>query len=274
VQHLEFDITDDDQFLQINGQPVFPPPQTLIPISLKAPQIRTSDKSHTTPLRLGYALEVLPSLQEVTDIALTPIQFTVLDLQGVPVKVDTVKIDLIQSWGKLHIARISNIPYKDTPGADRCENSLCRLRAIITNRLRKMIEMAKEHAGKAKTWFKNTCGGRKHRPVEGAQKEHKKVHHHGHHRHHRVKHILKQFTRFFVIPAVLGVLGGILACAIGMLVGQVLVALWSRFRRGGERASVMNGETALADDEKDALVGDEGMPPHYEDVDVVVVEQK
>jgi hypothetical protein len=254
LQHLEFDITDDDHFLQINGQPVFPPPRTLIPIALKAEQIRKSDQSHTKPLRLGYAMEVLPTISEVTDISVTPIQFTVLDLQGLVVRVDTVRVDLVQSWGKMHIARITQIPYAESPGANQCTTSICRLRYIIANRLRKMIEAAKAHAGKAKTWIKNGCGGRKHAQA-GAKSAHKNSHSNVHDRHGRVRHFIKKAVLFFVPAAVFGIL------------------FYCRNRRSrGEGARGL--EAAIEDDEKDALVENGEMPPQYEDVDVIVVEEK
>lgn len=264
--HLEFDVTDDDQFLQINGQPVFPPPQTLIPITLKASQIRTSDQSQTGPLRLGYALEILPTVTEVTDISLTTVQLTILDIQGIPVKVDTVKIDVVQSWGHTHIARITRIPYSQSPGTDQCVTSICRLRAIIADRLGKMIDAAKAHASKAKGWFKNGCWGRKH-AQENAKQGQKRPHHHAHHRHGGFRHFMKQTFHFVVLPAMLGVSFGLAVCVIGMVIGQTLARCVKRPRRA-------DAEIPVEEDEKDALMETGEMPPQYEDVDVVVVEQK
>lgn len=209
-------------------------------------------------------------MSEVTDIALTPMQFTILDLQGVPVQVDTVRVDLLQSSGHLHIARITRMPYSESPGADQCTTSVCRLRAIIANRLRKMVESAKAHAGKAKTWIKHGCPGRKHAQA-AADQDGKKSHHHVHHGHGRLHHLLKQTVHFFLLPALFGVAGGLVACAFGMLVGQALASCMNR-RSRREGARVL--EVAVGDDEKDALVENGEMPPQYEDVDVIVIEQK
>jgi hypothetical protein len=63
-----------------------------------------------------------------------------------------------------------------------------------------------------------------------------------------------------------------MACAVGMLVGQALVYLWFRFHRGGQRGNIRLVEVAVSEDEKDALVETEDLPPHYDDVNVVVVE--
>ena len=274
LKHLEFDITDDDQFLQINGQPIFPPPKTLIPVALTASQTRTSDQSTTEPLRLGYALEVLQTKSEVTDITLTPLQLTILDLNGVSVQVDTVKLDLIQSWGHLHIARITRIPCSQSPGANVCCTSMCRLRAIIANRLRKMIAAAKARAGNAKTWIKNGCSGKK--PAQAdAEQGHQHPYRQGRHGHARLRHFFRQTVHFFVLPALFGVAGGLVACALGMLIGQALAScLNRRSRRQGARGLVRDGEIAIQDDEKDVLVENGEMPPQYEDVDVIVVEEK
>jgi hypothetical protein len=37
-------------------------------------------------------------------------------------------------------------------------------------------------------------------------------------------------VRFILLPAVLGVLAGLTASAVGMLVGQAIVFLWQRYR--------------------------------------------
>ncbi len=251
--------------------------------------MRPLDQAQTKPLRLGYALEVLPAVTEVSDIALTPIHFTVLDLEGISVRVDTVKIDLVQSWGHMHIARITRIPYAESPGANVCITSICRLRAIIANRIRKMAEAAKAHAGKAKTWIKNTCSGWRHSKVDA---EHKDDHmnaepkdckdaqpkgdmkqpHRLHHGHGRFRHFVRQTLHFFVLPAIFGVIGGLLACSLGMLVGQALAYLLNRRARDDRVSQTI--EAAVDADEKAALMEGAETLPQYEDVDVVVVEQK
>lgn len=63
-----------------------------------------------------------------------------------------------------------------------------------------------------------------------------------------------------------------MASAVGMLVGQALVYLWFRFHRGGQRGNIRLAEVAVSEDEKDALVEPRDLPPQYEDVEVVIVE--
>lgn len=268
-KHLDIDITDDDRLLRINGQPVFPPPQTFSPIVLEAEQVRSSDGVHSQPLRLGYALEILPSITEVTDVILTPIQLTILDLQGISVGVDTVKIDLIQTWGHMHIAKVDTIAYTQSPGADQCRTSICRLRAIIADRLQKMVDAAKAHAGKAKTWIKTGCAGRKHAQANAEQDPTRGHVPHTRHRHNRLRHFVHQTVHFFILPVCFGILGGLAACGIGMLVGQGLARCISYRSR-----QVENVESAVEQDEKDVLMDHGEMPPQYEVLDVVVVEEK
>jgi hypothetical protein len=199
---------------------------------------------------------------------------TILDLDGTPVHVDTVKIDLLMNIGGLSVAKISNIPFAQSPGAMECTTSLCRFRAIVIARVRSMLEAAKARAHAAGAWVKSGCrgkknGGSQHDQVVGGHPHHS---HHKYHKMHRFGHILHQTLRFFIIPALLGVIGGLVASAVGMLVGQSLVYLWFRFHRRGQRGNVRIVEVAVTEDEKDALVDTEELPPQYEDVEAVTME--
>jgi len=267
--------------LQINGQAVFSLDTPTRPPTLGAHQVRLSDSAPSRPLRLGYALEVLPPVSFPNDKGeIITLQFTILDLEGAPVHVDTIKIDLLRKVGGLSVAKISNIPFAQSPGASQCTTSLCRLRAIIVERVRTMLEAAKARAHATGAWVKSGCRGKKNGgQLHGQKAGHREHHHHeGHHKMHRVGHIIRQTLRFFIIPALLGVIGGLMASAVGMLVGQALVYLWFRFHRGGQRGNTRIVEVAVTEDEKDALVGaeveteSEVLPPRYEDVEAAVME--
>jgi hypothetical protein len=108
-------------------------------------------------------------------------------------------------------------------------------------------------------------------------------HHHGHHhRLHRFGQMLHQTLRFFVIPALLGVIGGLMASAIGMLVGQCISYLWIRFHRGGVRGCATGRdlrvvEIVVEEDEKNALIINEveiTELPAYKDVETGASEEK
>jgi hypothetical protein len=173
--------------------------------------------------------------------------------------------------GGLSVAKISNIPFAQSPGATECTTSLCRFRAIVIARVRSILEAAKARAHATGAWVKGGCRGKKNGGSQVADGHP----HHGppkHHKMHRFGHILHQTLRFFIIPALLGVIGGLMASAVGMLVGQSLVYLWFRFHRRGQRGNARIVEIAVAEDEKDALVDTQELPPQYEDVEAVSVE--
>ena len=274
--------------LKINEEAVFPLRAPATPVSIRAAQY-AQDASSTELANVGFALEILPPVQFEREIGeIIPIRFTILDLDGHPVHVDSLQVDLLRaqvddkdlSKSRLHIAKVAVIAYELTPGAAECETSTCRLRAIITARVRAMVAVAKAHAHKAKAWAKGACHGENHGKVAEAHGKEEdgtspgRPHrHHKHHSHkHHVSHVFHQTLRFFVIPALLGVVGGLLASAVGMLVGQAVVFLWLRTFRSGHRGNVRTVEVAISDDEKDTLVENGELPPQYEDVAVVVVE--
>ncbi|OAP57710.1 hypothetical protein AYL99_08448 [Fonsecaea erecta] len=296
--HLEFDV-DSQLGLTINDLPVFSSDldTASLPYIISAPQIRVEDGQQTDPVQLDFAWERLTPITSADepDKSILPIQFTILGLQGYPVKVDTITIDLLQTPDQTSIARISTIPFEDTPGATTCDTtsrwSLCRLRAIIVARLQAIMEAATARASAAtKAWGGSRgCRGRKgpkgFGPMdgEGAHHAHHKggPHRHGlhhrHHRFHRFGHMLHQTLRFFVIPALLGVIGGLVASAIGMLVGQMISYLWIKFHRNGRRGNAGHDirvvEIVIDEEEKDALVMNSQIeselppPPGYTDVE-------
>ncbi|EHY55275.1 hypothetical protein HRR83_009077 [Exophiala dermatitidis] len=282
--HLEFNV-DSDNSLTVNGVSIVPKKgATATPfVPLAAPQIRVEDGEQTEPILLDFAYERLPAItsdDESDKIIIHPTRLTILGLQGIPVKVDELAIDLLQTDKGTSIARIANIPFQETPGATTCDNtsskwSLCRLRAIIAARLQSLKEAAKAGAHATKGWVHGGkgCKGRK----MGAQGMHHHGHGHhntmgGHHDMHRFGHALHQTLRFFVIPALLGVIGGLTASAIGMLLGQLISYLWIKFHRNGRRghaSDVQVVEIVVDEDEKDALLidGELPPPPQYEDVE-------
>ena len=107
-------------------------------------------------------------------------------------------------------------------------------------------------------------------------------HHHGPHNFHHFGHMLHQTLRFFVVPALLGVIGGLMASAIGMLVGQTIGYLWLRFHRGGVRGQATGRdlrvvEIVVHEEEKDAFLANEEIIhelPVYKDVEAGVSDEE
>lgn len=243
-------------------------------------------------MQLDFAWEKLSPVTSADEPekSILPIRFTILGLHGYPVKVDTIAIDLLQTPDQTSIARISRIPFDETPGATTCDTtskwSLCRLRAIIAARLQAIMEAAKTRTSGARGWGHGKgCTGRKGRHGRHGH-SHQMGAHQGHqhrfHRFHRFGHMLHQTLRFFVIPALLGVIGGLVASAVGMIIGQLISYLWIRLHRGGRRGSqgIRAVEIVIEEDEKDALIlidsNDDSVapPPEYRDIEANVEEEK
>ena len=235
------------------------------------------DGTESSPVHLDFAIERLPSItsDQEQDVQIIPLRLTVLAVNGQAVKVDTLAIDVIHtdSDDSITIAQISQIPFKDTPGATTCNTSskwsICRFRAIVKARLEQMMEAARSHAHAAKGWMKKGgCRGSKMGMRGGhGHGHHRGPHHHGNHQFHKFGHMLHQTLRFFIIPALVGVIGGLMASAIGMLVGQLIIYTWIKFGRRGQRANDRIVEVVVEADEKDVLMAGEA-PPAYEHADV------
>lgn len=309
--HLEFD-THEHGF-QVNGHPIYPfeaakrARSTLV----KATQIRKDTHERSVDFPLNFAADVSSPVNSPDNdgVQLISVEFTILGLNGIPVKVPTISIQLIKTpHDEYVITQITVIPFHKTPGAKTCENSaswsLCRVKAILAARLKSMIEGAKDRCHKMQAWMQQKpkgCKGKRphgpglppppphkhhhdehehehhHKPEDyPPHHDHPKHHHpdgHGkHHKYHRVGHMLHQMFRFFVIPGVLGVIGGLAASAIGVLVGQAIVFFWVKAYRNGQRGPVRarQDEMIIIEDEKDGLLGEiEEALPEYRDVVIV-----
>ncbi|RVX66272.1 hypothetical protein B0A52_10199 [Exophiala mesophila] len=260
--HLEFGI-DTNQELTVNGHSPFSKNQ---PLALTARQIRLDDGQLGPVLDLDFALEKLPAVNshDTPDLSVTPLRLTILALQGHPVKADTVSISLLASPEQTSIAVVSTLPFKDSPGAPTCNTAsnwaACRYHAIVMAgiKARPISYSVQGSFPPAKPGCHMNSGSKS--VTKGA--------HHRHHYHaHHLGRLLHQTLRFFVIPALLGVIGGLVASAIGMLVGQLIVFVWVRFYRGDRRGEAHGRvvEIVVEEDEKDTLLaGEDIQPPLYE----------
>lgn len=215
-----------------------------------------------------------------------PVEFTVVGIENVPVKVNTVTLKLIQIPDQsFAIVNAEQIPFHETPGAGTCEGArawtFCRVKAIIADRISKVLNSTKDKANKVQDWVSEKTSGCgkghgffKHpRPQgDGPDGEHPHRHHwNGHkgqrHGAHRLGRMLHKALRLFVIPALLGVIGGLAASAIGMLVGQAIIHLWFRTYRNGQRGplGIYEREIALIEEEQVLLNEGEEDLPKYED---------
>ncbi|CAG8009839.1 unnamed protein product [Penicillium salamii] len=261
---LTVDFLVDNDRLLANGRQIFPPvPPTPI---LAVQQIE--DGKHSDPVPVGYALEIMPVPHNPHDepgYDLIDLRFTVLDVEDRPVPVDTVAISFIQApTGEIFIARAgiekttpvdNHTSWKDCQGKTKClqELLMTRIRGLLASAKNRVMGMSKpgrkgchgKHKGD-----KSIHAGPHHEgidsmpfpppPFEGFGEDHGRPHgfsghgrphpHHHHGHHGAFARTFSRVVHFIVVPAILGVLAGLTASAVGMLVGQAVVFLWQRYR--------------------------------------------
>jgi hypothetical protein len=247
---------------------------TTLPLLATQKHIPTGATSQPYPL--DFVLERLPPVTSASSPShfLVPLKFTIVGFAGFPVRVDSLSIDLLAGPEHLSVVRVRRVPFGESPGARECAAegqggwSLCRVRAIVRERVRMMREGARKAMGRVKGG-REGCHGRK---QGGARVWHGHGAGHAGHRAQRWAKLLHSALRFFVIPALLGVIGGLLASAVGMLVGQFIVWCWLRFVRGersGEQRRERDEKRGLLDEdaegEEAGEQSDEEVLPKYED---------
>ncbi|KAJ5836496.1 hypothetical protein N7447_002522 [Penicillium robsamsonii] len=246
---LTLDFSIEDNRLLANGRQIFPPAP---PIPILAVQ-QNEEGKESNPMPVGYALEIMPMAapSDEPGYELLDIRFTVLDLETHPVPVDTVAITVLQDPnGELFIARteIENtapasdrLSWKECHGKAKClqELMVSRIRGLLAGAKARVMGMAKagrkschdKFNGKTMGHHEEGSGremvgpGGHHAHSHGSARPHKHHPHHG-----AFARAFSRIVHFIVVPAVLGVLAGLTASAIGMLVGQAVVFLWQRYR--------------------------------------------
>lgn len=206
-------------------------------------------------MKLGFALMALPLAPPQDDMELVQIRFSPLDIEGHPAPLDTVSITAIQTTaGELFILRTEvELPagQDDHASWKKCNGDTQCLRRLIFDRIRALVQSAQAHMMnlKSKLGLGKGCHG-KPLPIapqtlgpdffgleEGHRFHGQPPHPHPHHHHmHGLRRTLFRVVRFVLVPAVLGIFAGLTASAIGMLVGQSVVFLWMRYRRGSKPA--------------------------------------
>ncbi|KAL6230358.1 hypothetical protein BDW75DRAFT_222935 [Aspergillus navahoensis] len=282
---LSLKFTVDDGLLLANDRQIFPPAP---PSQISAVQRRMRGGEESEPVPLGYAVEMMPLPSPPEEpFDMVEVRFTVLDLDGYPVPLDTVAITLIHdAEGTLYMTRTDIEETADRESWKQCGgNSRC-LRRFLVHRIRAMFAAAKE---RIIGMFKGQgCADASapppppflppHGEFDDNQPEGGPHRHHGHHGPHPPPHFHDKFhktwertlhrvVRFIVVPAVLGVLAGLAASAVGMLVGQLAVFMWRRYRRSSRKEVAEEGSVS----EKQGLMTEsaEELPPAYTDDEAV-----
>ncbi|KAI9371370.1 hypothetical protein BJX61DRAFT_31138 [Aspergillus egyptiacus] len=269
---LKFDI--DDGFLLANDHQIFPP---VPPSPISAVQHRL-DGEASEPIPLGYAVEMIPLPSPPEEpFDMVEVRFTVLDINGYPVPLDTVAITLVHdAEGSLYIAGTDIEETADRASWRKCGGKPKCLHRFLLHRIRTMLATAKERLiGMFKgQGCSDVAAPPKHHgdfdqlsSFAEEDNRHRGVGHphpHYHHKFHKTwEHTLHRVMRFVVIPAMLGVLAGLTASAVGMLVGQFAVFLWRRYRRTSRNEEMEQGSV----DEKQGLMTEStsDLPPAYND---------
>ena len=284
----------ENGYLLANSRQVFPPPP---PARINAVQHRENGEE-SEPIPLGYALEImpLPTPADESDVELLEVRFTVLDLDSHPVPMDTVAITLLHDGeGNIHMAKTeieqtapNRVSWKQCRGKSSC------LRKLLFNRMRDLFAAAKTRMLGMGSRLSGPKGCHGKPPFPRPMHHGPHPHHHGfgpgegsplwaagpphhaghpppphmHHFHHGcLQHAITRIFRFIVIPAVLGVLAGLAASALGMLVGQVVIFFWLRYRRSNAKQTTSVEQGTVS--EKQGLMVDSSdeIPAQYTDDD-------
>ncbi|KAL4948701.1 hypothetical protein BDW69DRAFT_175962 [Aspergillus filifer] len=282
---LSLEFTIDDGRLLANDRQIFPPTP---PTPIEAVQRHMQDGEEADPIPLGYAVELMPlpsPPEEPFDIV--EVRFTVLDLDGYPVPLDTVAVTLIHdAEGTLYMAGTNIEETADRESWRKCNGKAKCLRKFLMQRIRSMFAAAKE---RLIGMFKGQgCADGAvppppfpppphHGDFDRMSSSEGGFRHHGHHGPHPPPHFHNKFhktwertlhrvMRFIVVPAILGVLAGLAASAVGMMVGQLAVFMWHRYRRTDRKELTEDGSVA----EKQGLMTEsaDDLPPAYTDEEV------
>ncbi|KAJ5794626.1 hypothetical protein N7457_001225 [Penicillium paradoxum] len=274
---LNLDFSIQDNLLLANGRQIFPP-APLIPV-LAVQQ--NEDGEDSTPVPVGYALEIMPmpAPSDEPGYEILDIRFTVLDLEAHPVPVDTVAITVLQDPnGELFIARTEiektsassdRLSWKECNGKAKCLQELlvARIRNLLTGAKTRVMGMAKPGRkgchGKHKDTTMAQSGSGHHPHGHGFGSAHP---HHGHRYHGAFARTFSRIVHFVLIPAVLGVLAGLTASAVGMLVGKAVVFIWKRYRGANSaepRAAWEDGEACEKQGLMSVSTSSEDVLPEY-----------
>ncbi|KAL8851180.1 MAG: hypothetical protein Q9221_003900 [Calogaya cf. arnoldii] len=271
-------------------------PFTPAPLTAKQTKKGEGEKAegYTGDLRLSYSLEVgnekkhfpVPGQEAI----LSEMTLSIMGLDNEVIHVDDIKIkalSLPESANTKHELIIVSVDTQPTDKSEaQCGTIICRVMHKFKGAVRKAHAHAKTAAHKVKCFCVKCIHNlgfasqhHKHRPAHHnpvmpgytGKSIHLPTHHvmrpgNAHHQTHMPNprpwvqsfvRASKQFFSYVLLPITIGIVFGIAASAIGMLVGQLIVAVWLRLRRNNSRSvSYEPVETE----------GKEGLPK-YEDLD-------
>ncbi|KAL9097371.1 MAG: hypothetical protein Q9163_006347 [Psora crenata] len=281
---LEMEISSDGDTLSLNGVSFYPITVPGPPPPLRLSQHKKEGETSTLEgyegdLTLSYSLEYDEKKFEDGNTLIT-VLMTVMGLDGHMVRVDNVEIKAIRdAEGKLILHSVVAVPADPNSPDAKCGNLLCRVLTKVSTSIQKAKDTAKA-AGHRIKCFCVKCfqrltghasihhnGPEAHRRPDGTIElpthfkfppQMRKPHTHGHHHKgifHRMARVLWATVKIGFVPMLIGIAFGMTASAVGMLVGQLVVFLWMKYRKMDDQGAY----DLLEADEKE-------VPPPYEDV--------
>lgn len=235
---------------------------------------------------LGFSLQIHP-VQKTADDNLDLVQ---LDLQIIEVGsvfvegLPNIRVNMIKSpQDDLMIAKIEQSPSENvsSPKGDEaeCTTTLCRLKAIIADKINKM----KMHG------CAGMMGGKAGHHQGHAQPTSNHDEHYGmFNRPNGWSLFFRKVTSHIILPIFVGIIAGVTVAAISVLVGTVLVGMFRKFVRGqsflphhrcrlhpgGRHHTKAARKEAAVDEEKLGLMEDQEIdPPTYDQAEVRHVER-
>ncbi|ORY67664.1 uncharacterized protein BCR38DRAFT_336650 [Pseudomassariella vexata] len=234
---------------------------------------RPGHKQHEAePDSLGFALHVQPVAKSTENLELILVNLQIIEVGNVFIDgIPNVELKLIKSpEGGLMIGGIQTTASETTQKTpmdkqEECTTLLCKWRAMF------MQQIAHLRANKH-------CGGRPGQQV-GHVEGHRRPGHHNMHQGHRASwaQLFKNIGAHILLPIAVGIVAGVTASILGMMVGTAIIFLWRTFvRPAGHRRHHRHAHSIhkaaikenAADDEKSGLmahqdVDDVEAPPAY-----------
>ncbi|GAW15623.1 hypothetical protein ANO14919_050400 [Xylariales sp. No.14919] len=306
--HLKLDFgvqpTDGGDRLTLNGYELYPNPDFLqhtlmapvipnmVARQVGAPRLRGGPDRPQRYQPLGFAMETgAVATDDDEDLQLINVEIQIIEVGDVFIRgIPNVQVKLLKTpSNKLAIGTIDILPFQggnSTDNKKECSTTVCKWKTLFFEKLSKIFSL-------------KGCGGSRPPPPPHAHHdgEHRHDHgphphshphphppHMGHHRH-GWAHGFRIIVTHVLFPVLIGIVAGVSASLIGMMVGTFIVFLWRLFfRRSASRSShrcryahkAAKHENA-ADEEKSGLLDDQEeieAPPAYMEPNVAVAEDK
>ncbi|KAI2617147.1 hypothetical protein GGR54DRAFT_215693 [Hypoxylon sp. NC1633] len=291
---LDFSIraSDDGDRLMLNEFELYPnadPFRGVLSAAVRPSRFLRRPHQYKGPLEtmqtLGFGMQSRPVVTSEDDaLELVMVELDIIEVGNVFVDgIPDIQIKLVKTpSGKLMIGEIETVEMQKNPmdKQEECTTLLCKWRSIIMQKLASL----RAHKG---------CGGRPAHAKGHVQDKVDDGHRHSnpswgaHHGQHQKNWglLLKNIASHILLPVAIGILAGVAASILGMLVGTFVVFLWRavvrggnarRHRRHGHHHKASHVEVAV-DEEKSGLMvhkDEVDAPPAYIEEGVVVLDDK